>query len=73
MQLHLQPQAPCLLTPAGSWAVDFVGAVERIDEDLNSLLDLLDERREEGLPPLPRRQAGRLPNINGRACITDGE
>lgn len=42
--LHLLPQAPCVLAQGGGWAVDFVGAVERIDEDLNRLLDLLERR-----------------------------
>lgn len=59
--LHLLPQAPCVLAQGGGWAVDFVGAVERIDEDLNRLLDLIERRvsLEEGAVMSPNCRVAR--------------
>ena len=65
---HIQAQLPCLATSQGDWAVDYLGRVESIDEDLNEVLAILDGRRMAGVPPL-----GTLPkqlgNANGRPCV----
>lgn len=63
---HIQAQFPCLSTADGGWALDFIGRVEHVDEDLNAVLEVLDSRRGEGVPPLGRLE--KLSNVNGRSC-----
>ncbi|GAB4819803.1 hypothetical protein N2152v2_006849 [Parachlorella kessleri] len=64
---HIQAQLPCLATAQGGWAVDFLGRVESIDEDLNEVIAILDSRRVAGAPPLGTLPQ-RLGNANGRPC-----
>ena len=50
--IHIQPQYQCLLTEEGGWGVDFIGRVEQIDEDFRVLLEEINKRRPEGVPPV---------------------
>ena len=61
LMLHTDPQAPCTLGTDGKWAVDFVARAEHSDEDLPAVLQLINDRRPEGLPPL---QANELQHAN---------
>lgn len=70
---HLQAQLPCLSTPQGGWAVDFIGRVENIHSDLDALIAALDARGLESVPQLGPRKS-KLLNINGQPCHPqDGE
>lgn len=60
---HVEPQNKCLLTAEGGLAMDYVGRVERLDEDFAELLRLLNAR--PGVPRLPERQLKRL-NVLGK-------
>ncbi|PSC73449.1 hypothetical protein C2E20_3378 [Micractinium conductrix] len=65
--VHIQPQHPCLVTESGGWAVDFVGRVESIDEDLEAVLQELERRRPPEAPEVKPLE-GSLANVNGRGC-----
>lgn len=65
---HAAPQAHCLTTEDGRTAVDWVGRVEAVEEDLAALVEHLNAR--PGVPklqPLRPGQLGRV-NINSGAC-----
>jgi hypothetical protein len=47
MFYHITDQATCLASPGGGLAVDFVGRVERVDEDMAAAVQLINGR----LPP----------------------
>lgn len=65
---HAGPQAHCLTTDDGRPAVDWVGRVESMEEDLTSLVELLNQR--PGVPKLrvPRRGDLGHVNINSGSC-----
>lgn len=48
--VHIQPQHECVVTEGGGWAVDFIGRVEHIDEDLGLVLAELEKRRPPDAP-----------------------
>ncbi|PSC75375.1 hypothetical protein C2E20_1285 [Micractinium conductrix] len=59
---HVEPQSPsCLFTSEGQPAVDFLGRAEHLEEDFQSLLVLLNSRRQAGEPPL---NISDMPNLN---------
>ncbi|PSC75274.1 cytochrome P450 [Micractinium conductrix] len=56
---HIEPQSRCLFTAGGRPVVDFIGSVENLDEDMQTLLDIINSRRPMGTealtaPALPR-------------------
>jgi hypothetical protein len=42
----------CLVTESGGWAVDFIGRVEHMDEDMQAMLDEIERRRPAEAPPV---------------------
>ncbi|PRW56277.1 hypothetical protein C2E21_5166 [Chlorella sorokiniana] len=64
---HIQPQAECIKADDGGWAVDFIGRMEHIDQDLSLVLEQLDQRRPKGVPPVKPLERS-LENVNGRGC-----
>lgn len=50
--VHIQPQHQCIVAEHGGWAVDFIGRVEHIDEDLRAVLAELERRRPADVPPV---------------------
>ena len=60
MYVHIQPQQQCIVTESGSWAVDFIGRVENIDEDLGAVLAELEKRRPPEAPAVSWSRAGVL-------------
>ncbi|EFN52333.1 hypothetical protein CHLNCDRAFT_139143 [Chlorella variabilis] len=64
---HMQPQMDCMVTEGGGWAVDFIGRVEHMDEDLQAVLDELERRREADVPPVRPLENG-LRHYNERGC-----
>lgn len=54
--IHYRSQAH-ILRGRGGLAPDFIGRVERLESDWRRLSDLLQERGEAPLPPLPRRKS----------------
>ncbi|KAI7843963.1 hypothetical protein COHA_002501 [Chlorella ohadii] len=67
---HIQPQAECIKAADGGWAVDFIGRMEHIDQDLSLVLELLDQRRPKGVAGVPpvKPLEHSLENVNGRGC-----
>ncbi|KAL4423901.1 hypothetical protein ABPG75_001202 [Micractinium tetrahymenae] len=65
--VHIQPQHECIVTESGGWAVDFIGRVEHIDEDLGLVLAELEKRRPPEAPAVKPLE-GSLANVNGRGC-----
>lgn len=49
---HFMPQAPCLLTGSLLPAIDFLADVVTMEEDLETILSVINERRNADLPPL---------------------
>lgn len=72
MYIHVQPQQPCLAAAAGGWAADFIGRVERVDEDIALVLAELERRRPAAARPVPPLGAN-LQNVNGRGCNETAE
>jgi hypothetical protein len=65
---HIEAQTTsCLFTEDGRPAVDFLGRSERFDEDFQDLIDLLNSRRPEGLPPLNITAAEKLNAIEAKS------
>ncbi len=54
--IHYRSQAH-ILRGAGGLAPDFIGRVEQMEQDWRRLSDVLNERGNAPLPPLPRRKA----------------
>lgn len=59
MYAHIEPQQPCVVSANGGWAVDFIGRVEHMDEDLGAVLRELERRRPQDAPPVGGPAAGR--------------
>ncbi|KAL4434487.1 hypothetical protein ABPG75_000928 [Micractinium tetrahymenae] len=59
---HASPQAHCLTTEDGCTAVDWVGRVESVEEDLAALVELLNSR--PGVPKLKMPHPGQLGHVN---------
>ena len=49
---HEDPVFRCLADADGNWATDFIGRVEHLDEDMRTLVNLINERRPAGTQPL---------------------
>lgn len=47
---HMMDQYHCMITPTGQWAVDFLGRVERGNEDWKVVVDEMNKRRLPGVP-----------------------
>jgi hypothetical protein len=47
---HMMDQYHCMITPTGEWAVDFLGQVERGNEDWRVIVDEMNKRRLPGVP-----------------------
>ena len=70
---HLQPQLDCMLTEGGGWALDYIGRVEHLREDLQEVLDELERRRAPDVPPVrPPCPARPVPLGRGRAAARPG-
>ncbi|EFN58881.1 hypothetical protein CHLNCDRAFT_140783 [Chlorella variabilis] len=69
---HIEPQQPCVVSANGGWAVDFIGRVEHMDEDLGAVLRELERRRPQDAPPIKQLDHS-LENVNGRGCNETGE
>ena len=69
--VHIQPQYECLITESGGWAVDFIGRVESIDDDLRLVLAEIERRREAGAPPV-RCAAATLCTAGGGGLVELG-
>ena len=61
---HTDPQSPCIMGADGTWAVDFIARAEHSDEDVEELVDLINERRPEGVTRLKKEELER-PNVQG--------
>lgn len=68
---HIEPQQDCIMTADGGWAADFVGRVEKIDEDLSAVLQEIEKRRIPNAPPVKMLDHS-LENVNGRGCNETG-
>lgn len=60
---HIEPQSRCLFSAGGQPVVDFIGRVEHVDEDMQTLLGMINSRRPMGkealsIPTLPRLMVG---------------
>ncbi|KAG2426197.1 hypothetical protein HXX76_013178 [Chlamydomonas incerta] len=49
---HVEPAARCLVDEAGRLVVDFVIRYERLEEDIQAAVQLINQRRPEGLPAI---------------------
>ncbi|GLI71240.1 hypothetical protein VaNZ11_016361 [Volvox africanus] len=49
---HVEPAAPCMVDDAGKLVVDFVIRYERLEEDMQAALELINVHRPVGTPPL---------------------
>jgi hypothetical protein len=47
---HMMDQYHCMITPTGDWAVDFLGRVEKGNEDWRVVVDEMNKRRLPGVP-----------------------
>jgi hypothetical protein len=47
---HMMDQYHCMVSPTGQWAVDFLGRVERGNEDWKVVIDEMNKRRLPGVP-----------------------
>ncbi|KAI7838203.1 hypothetical protein COHA_007997 [Chlorella ohadii] len=52
MHYHMTDQATCLLTADGQLAVDFIGRVENVDEDMREAIKIINSRLSPGVEPL---------------------
>lgn len=50
---HMMDQYHCMITPTGEWAVDFLGRVERGNEDWKVVVQEMNKRRLPGVPEVP--------------------
>ncbi|KAI7838855.1 hypothetical protein COHA_007378 [Chlorella ohadii] len=57
---HTEPQTTCLFDDQGQPAVDFLGRVENLDEDMQELVQLINSRLDAGVEPL---KVGELPRF----------
>ena len=51
---HVDPQHRCLVDSKGKWVVDFIGRTEKLQEDMDSLIELINERRPANVQRLSR-------------------
>lgn len=49
---HIMEQSSCLFTETGEMAVDFIGETESLSRDLQTVLDVINARRDPSLPEL---------------------
>lgn len=68
---HAAPQVNCLLTKRGESAVDWVGRVERFEDDLKELVSILNSRGG-GVPLLPTDKLPAKANYNASPCTARG-
>lgn len=52
MFYHITDQATCMLTEGGGLAVDFIGRVEHVDEDMREAVGIINSRLPPGVTPL---------------------
>ncbi|GLI60526.1 hypothetical protein VaNZ11_002532 [Volvox africanus] len=50
---HTEPVAPCITTPEGLPALDYIIRYENLSSDLPEAVRLINKRRDPSLPPLP--------------------
>ena len=62
---HVDPAYRCLVDGNSNWAVDFIGRVERIEEDMPQLIDSINANRRPGVAPLEVRD---LRSRNVQSC-----
>ena len=60
--LHVSPQANCLTTTTGQYALDWLGRLENFYEDFAELLSILNAR--PGVPKIPSELPGQLNNVD---------
>lgn len=65
--VHIQPQHECIITESGGFAVDFIGRVEHIDEDLGLVLAELEKRRPPEAPAVSAR--AKVHDVYEQLCI----
>ncbi|EFN51025.1 hypothetical protein CHLNCDRAFT_141499 [Chlorella variabilis] len=63
MFYHITDQATCLLTAGGQLAVDFIGRVEAVDEDMAAAVRLINSRLPQGVAPLELPQGVQARNV----------
>ncbi|KAL4423855.1 hypothetical protein ABPG75_001156 [Micractinium tetrahymenae] len=68
---HASPQANCFTTLDGQTAVDWIGRVERLEDDLAELVRILNAR--PGVPKLRRPKHGSLKRFNYNSGLCDKE
>ncbi|GFR49715.1 hypothetical protein Agub_g11869 [Astrephomene gubernaculifera] len=49
---HVEPAAACMMDQEGRLVVDFLIRYERLDEDMQAAMELINSRRPAGLPPI---------------------
>lgn len=49
---HIMEQSSCLFTETGEVAVDFIGETESLNRDIQTILDVINARRDPSLPEL---------------------
>ncbi|PSC74804.1 hypothetical protein C2E20_2398 [Micractinium conductrix] len=52
MYYHITDQGTCLEAEGGGLAVDFIGRVENVDEDMQEAVGIINSRLPAGVPPL---------------------
>lgn len=59
---HFTDQSTCLFTDDGLPAVDFIAETEQLQDDTDIILDVINSRRDDDLPPLEQKEF--FSNIN---------
>lgn len=62
---HFIDQSSCLYTDDGEPAVDFIAETENLNEDLQTIVDVINHRRDQHLPPLEVKEG--FSNVNPKA------
>ena len=63
---HIMEQSSCLFTREGVPAVDFIGETERLSEDLQTILDEINKRKNPEVPDLQMPEHLKSKNTNRR-------
>ena len=61
---HIMEQSSCLFTQEGMPAVDFIGETERLSEDLQTVMDEINKRKNPDLPDLEMPEHLKSENAN---------
>lgn len=70
---HFEPQAQCVLTDTLKPAVDYLGTTETLEEDVSNIIDELNRRKDENLPPLIKEIVRRNANSDRERLEKRGE